>query len=272
MKKSLFVVALLCGAAWVCPGVAQAKEAAEEAPKVISETVFYKDMSVFFYGQLPFMKKGIKFLDASKEITPSEGAISSLVVQGPGEAKDSNTIGTNIHVTKDLVPYVDKIKTDKEAMQYIMFLSRKGFPWMESVKFDYFQDVPFVALDYVGVSTTALALNGIKPPKVAVQPAKMLGKKSFVVVRTVVPLDQPALAENKIVSGANPIVLTELAEATERVSKRATIRFRFAGFPSNSSRFKTRSSIFANRRNKERTVPCSTLSGSDRIRTACVWP
>jgi hypothetical protein len=231
MNKSLFVGAVLWGAAWVCPGVAQAKEAAEESPKVISETVFYKDMSAYFYGQLPFMKKGIKFLDASKEITPSEGAVSSLVVQGPGEAKDSNTIGTNIHVTKDLVPYVDKIKTDKEAVQYVLFLSRKGFPWMESVKFDYFQDVPFVALDYVGVSTTALALNGIKPPKVGVQPAKMLGKKSFVVVRTVVPLDQPALAEKKIVSGANPIVLTELAEATERVSETGDYSFTLRRFP-----------------------------------------
>jgi hypothetical protein len=188
-------------------------------------------MSAYFYGQLPFMKKGIKFLDASKEITPSEGAVSSLVVQGPGEAKDSNAIGTNIHVTKDLVPYVDKIKTEKEAMQYVMFVSRKGFPWMESVKFDYFQDVPFVALDYVGVSTTALALNGIKPPKVGVQPAKMLGKKSFVVIRTVVPLDQPALAEKKIVSGATPIVLTELAEATERVSETGDYTFTLRRFP-----------------------------------------
>ncbi|MBK8871054.1 MAG: hypothetical protein KBD85_03020 [Elusimicrobia bacterium] len=231
MKKSLFVVGLLWGAGWVWTGVAGAKEAVEEVPKVISETVFYKDMSAYFYGQLPFLKKGIKFLDLSKELTPGEGAVSSLVVQGPEEAKDPNPSGTNIHVTKEFAPYVNKITSDKEATQYVMFLSRKGFPWMESVKFDYFQDVPFVALEYVGVSTTAVALNGIKSPKVAVQPGKLLGKKSFVVVRTVVPLDQPALAEKKILSGTNPIVLTELAEVTERVSETGDYSFTLRRFP-----------------------------------------
>lgn len=102
---------------------------------------------------------------------------------------------------------------------------------METVKFNYFQDVPFVALDYVGVSTSAVALNGIKPPTVVVQSGKWLGKKSFIVVRAVVPLDQPALAEKKILSGSNPLVLTELAEATERVSESGDYSFTLRRFP-----------------------------------------
>lgn len=230
MNKN-FIMAVVAGAVWVCPGVAGAKEAEQEAPKVISETVFFKDMSAYFYGQLPFLKKGIKFLDSSKTLTAEEGTQSSLVVQGHGDTDETKSIGKSIQITKDFAPYVDKIKTEKEVMQYVMFLSRKGFPWMESVRFDYFQDVPFVALDYVGVSTAAVALNGIKPPKIAVQPAKLLGKKSFIVIRTVVPLDQPALAEKKILSGANPLVLTELAEATERVSETGDYSFTLRRFP-----------------------------------------
>lgn len=227
-----FIMAMVAGAVWVCPvGAVTKKEAGQDEPKVISETVFYKDMSAYFYGQLPFLKKGIKFLDASKSLSAEEGALSSLAVQGPGDSKESNTPGKSIRVTKDFAPYVDKIKTEKEVMQYVMFLSRKGFPWMESVRFDYFQDVPFVALDYVGVSTTAVALNGIKPPKVGVQTGKLLGKKSFVVVRTVVPLDQPALAEKKILSGATPLVVGELAEVTERVSETGDYSFAIRRFP-----------------------------------------
>jgi hypothetical protein len=231
MKKSLFVMALLWGPGWVCPRVAGGKEATNEAPKIISETVYFKDMSAYFYGQLPFLRKGVKFLDSSTALTPQEGAERSLIVQGPGASTDPNTVGTPVRVTKDFSLYVDKIKSEKEALLYVLFLSRKGFPWMETVKFNYFQDVPFVALDYVGVSTSAVALNGIKPPTVVVQSGKWLGKKSFIVVRAVVPLDQPALAEKKILSGSNPLVLTELAEATERVSESGDYSFTLRRFP-----------------------------------------
>lgn len=229
MKKSIFIAGMVA-IGWAFSGPVIAKDVSE-VPKVISETVFYKDMSAYFYGQLPFLKKGITFLDASKSLSAEEGALSSLVVQGPGKPKESDTPGQSIRVTKDFAPFVDKIKSDKEAMTYVQFLSRKGFPWMESLRFDYFEDVPFLALDFVGVSTTAVALNGIKPPKIGVQTGKLLGKKTFVVVRTVVPLDQPALAEKKILSGATPLVLSELAEATERVSESGDYAFSLRRFP-----------------------------------------
>lgn len=189
-----------------------------DAPKTISETRYYKDVSAYFYKTLPFLKKGFRFLDGSLSAVAKEGSVSSLLIdRADGPPSPDLSAAQPVRTTKEFVRVIDAIRSEKEAMTYVLFLSRKGFPWMEPIAFDYFQDVPFTALEFVHVSSSALAANSIRPPRVSVEKGYFFQKKRFTIVRTVVPLDQPSLQKEKILSGKSPLELTEVAEATETV-------------------------------------------------------
>lgn len=80
------------GILWGMGPVARSAEpAASEAPKTVTETTYFKDVSAYFYGSLPFLKKGYKFLDSSLSLEPKEGTPSSLLVASPG-TKDSDLL------------------------------------------------------------------------------------------------------------------------------------------------------------------------------------
>jgi hypothetical protein len=209
----------------------QAQEKAD-SPRSVSETTFFKDMSTYFYQTLPFFKKGLRFLDSSQSLEYKEGTVNSLVVES-GDKKEPNdpVQGQPIHVTKDIVPFIDAIKTEEDALAYVRFLSRKGYPWMEPMRFDYFQDVPFLPLEFTAVSTTTVAANSIPAPRVVLDKGSLFKKKRFTIVRTVVPLDQPNLKEEKILSGKNPLELTEVAEVTETVMEDGTYSYSLRRVP-----------------------------------------
>lgn len=211
---------------------AQAAPAASEPPKIVSETTYYKDVSAYFYKVVPFLKPGLQFLDSSTALENNEGKTSSLLV-GRADNKSANAVGEAkaIHTTKDFAPFVDKIKTAREALTYAMFVSRKGFPWMEPIRFDYFQDVPFISLEFVHVSSATLAAHAIRPPRATEEKGSLMGKKRFVIVRTVVPLDQPSLKEEKILAGKSPLELSEVAEVTETVAQDGTYSFSLRRIP-----------------------------------------
>lgn len=199
-----------------------------ETPKTVTETIYFKDVSAYFYQSLPFLKKGYRFIDSSNSLEPKEGTPCSLLVAAPNTKEDDLLADAKpIHVTKDFAPFIHAIKTSTEALTYVMFLNRKGYPWMEPIKFDYFQDVTFTGIEFLRVSSSTVARHGIRPPSVSVEK----GKKRFTIVRTVVPLDQPNLKEDKILSGQNPIQLTELAEVTEIVVQDGTYSFTLRRFP-----------------------------------------
>lgn len=220
---------IAAGILWgMAPGSRSAAPATSESPKTVTETTYIKDVSAYFYRSLPFLKKGYQFLDSSLSLEPKEGTASSLLVARPG-AKESDLLtgATPIHVTKDFAPFIDSIKTSTEALTYVMFLNRKGYPWMEPFKFEYFQDVPFIGIEFLHVSSSTLASHSIRPPSVSEEK----GSKRFKIVRTVVPLDQSNLKEEKILSGQNPIELTELAEVTETLTQDGTYSFTLRRFP-----------------------------------------
>lgn len=195
---------------------------------MVSETRYFKDVSAYFYKTLPFLKKGFQFLDSSLSVGAQEGSVSSLLVDRVGNKEVNSLAGAQpVHVTKDFAPFIGAIKTPKEALTYVMFLSRKGYPWMEPVKFDYFQDVPFTSIEFMHVSSATLTAHSIKPPRVAEEK----GKKRFVIVRTVVPLDQPSLKEEKILAGKSPLELSEVAEVTETVAQDGAYSFSLRRIP-----------------------------------------
>ncbi|MBL8024414.1 MAG: hypothetical protein JNK54_09070 [Elusimicrobia bacterium] len=204
-------------------------------PPIVSETVFFKDVSGYFYGQLPFLKKGYRFLDASSSVGFKEGAVSSLKVEPAKEQmKDSAPDFQNtkaIHTTADFSPFVDKIKTEEEAVRYVLFLSRKGFPWMEPIRFDYFQDVPFIASEFIKISSTTATAYALRPPRVVIEKGNIFQKKKFIITRSVIPLDQPGLTEKKILAGTDPLVLTEVGEITETLTEEGTYSFSLRRIP-----------------------------------------
>jgi hypothetical protein len=225
-----FVIGLLWG------GSVSAKpkgKAPTDERKIISETVYLKDVSGFFYGQFPFLKKGFRFLDSSPSVGIKEGMVSSLLVE-PAKSKADPVSTENakpIKSTKDFSPYVDVIKTEQEAVKYTMFLSRKGFPWMEPLRFDYFQDVPFIGIEFVNISSATKAAHSIPPLRVSVQKGKLFKKKAFTVVRTVIPLDQPSLKESVILGGLNPLRITMIGEVTETVTEDGLYSFTLKRIP-----------------------------------------
>ncbi len=203
-----------------------------EAPKMVSETRYFKDVSAYFYNVLPFLKKGFQFLDSSSSVGTEEGRVSSLLVNRTGN-KDSNSLADAkpVKATKDFAPFVDAIKTPKEALTYVMFLSRKGYPWMEPIKFDYFQDIPFTSIEFLRVSSSTLASHSVRPPRVNEEKGGIFSKKRFTIVRTVVPLDQPNLKDDIILKGKSPLELTELGEVTETVTQEGTYSFTLRRIP-----------------------------------------
>lgn len=202
------------------------------APKTVTETRYFKDVSAYFYNVLPFLKKGFQFLDSSSSAGMKEGSVSSLLVHRPG-IKDSNSLADAkpVKVTKDFAPYVDAIKTPKEALTYVMFFSRKGYPWLEPIQFDYFQDIPFTSVEFVHASSATLASHSVRSPRVTEEKGWFFGKKRFTIVRTVVPLDQPSLKEEILLKGKSPLELTELGEVTETVTEEGTYSFTLRRIP-----------------------------------------
>lgn len=202
---------------------------------IVSETLYIKDVSGYFYGQLPFLKEGFRFLDSSPSVSVKEGVASSLLVEPATAKKKEGPLSMEdakpIHVTKDFAPYVKAIKTEKDVTDYVLFLGRKGFPWMEPLRFDYFQDVPFIGIEYVTVSTTTLATHSIRAPRVTVEKGKFFQKKKFTVVRTVIPLDQPSLSEKNILEEKSPLLLTQIAEVTETVTEEGAYSFSLRRIP-----------------------------------------
>ncbi|MBK8574592.1 MAG: hypothetical protein IPN90_02555 [Elusimicrobia bacterium] len=182
---------------------------------------------------MPFLKKGFQFIDSSNSLESQEGAESSLLVQRASKEGVSESLpdAPPILTTKDFAPYINVIKTEKEALTYVMFLSRKGYPWMEPIRFNYFQDIPFIGIEFVNISSATIVENSIRGPRVSVVGGKKAKNKFFSIVRTVIPLDQPNLNEDKILSGADFLQLTELAEVTEKVTENGTYSFTLRRFP-----------------------------------------
>lgn len=204
-----------------------------QAPKIVSETRYFKDVSPYFYERVPFLLKGLQFIDSSTSQGNEEGANVSLLIQRKSKEGVSENIASlpPVHTTKDFAPFISAIKTEKEALAYVLFLSRKGYPWMEPVRLDYFQDVPFLAIEFVNISSATKAQNSIRPPRMSMVNGKPGKKKHYSIVRTVIPLDQPNLAEEKILSAESFLQLTELGEVTETVTEQGAYSYTLRRFP-----------------------------------------
>ena len=75
---------MVVGLLWGIAPVARSAEPSPSQPPTVTETTYIKDVSAYFYGSLPFLKKGYKFLDSSLSLEPKEGTTSSLLVASPG--------------------------------------------------------------------------------------------------------------------------------------------------------------------------------------------
>lgn len=218
----LGLLAFFSGTAWGEEPVAP-QPVKEEVKKQYSESEFHLstvEITERMYSRLPYLKPGYRFFDVYPGGNPGHGESHSLYVQAE-EGKS-----WKITETRDLIPLVDKIETEEDALRYVRFLS--------NVSHDYFADVPFWELNpQMGALTIPKETweRHRLPPALPSQRSAPEGGQEFLIERYVLLKDQMKNLRPVDAQGEPLYTLSEIGKVTEVVSPRGEYRVELTRIP-----------------------------------------
>lgn len=97
------------------------------------------DVTREIFSDFPFLKPGLRFWDQPEQ--PSVPFIRSLHVRVPGNGSQK------IENSRDLLNLVSSIRTERQALQYVRFLTNDGEGEYDRLNtFGYFPQIPFTEL------------------------------------------------------------------------------------------------------------------------------